>query len=213
MYKVPVESQWTPCGLHGLPLFERGKFYIITVDSYMSATGPVTLHVMTHSHYSTYNMIYILFYILDFIYIFYLILYILFYFCNVTWLICHMLLPAHQHPLQPWQQQPQQQQQQPRQWPQPLQGSPGITIMDRHDRDSRRWRWMTRTAPNDARCVVWAICTFFFFSILTSIFSYYFCLGRMEERQWRRKWAQMMQDMSFGPLVSVVFFLSGFFQY
>ena len=67
---------------------------------------------------------------------------------------------------------------------------------------------MTRTAPNDARCVVWGhLYVFFFFRVfykLTSIFSYYLCLGRME-------WSKKGSDDENGPLVSVVFFLSGFF--
>ena len=42
-------------------------------------------------------------------------------------------------------------------------------------------RWVTKTGPNDARCVVWAISKFLFFFkfplclILTIILRYYLC--------------------------------------
>ena len=71
-----MQAPCGPCGLQGLPLFERGKFHIITVESQSFARGHVTLHVMTRSRHTTY--IYIIYFILYFI--FYLILYILFYF-------------------------------------------------------------------------------------------------------------------------------------
>jgi hypothetical protein len=71
-----------------------------------------------------------------------------------------------------------------------------------------RWATTTKTGPNDARHVIWALVGMFFriFYILTITNRFYL---RYEDRRGRRqpKQAQTTQDMSFGPSTRYVLFL------
>ena len=73
----------------------------------------------------------------------------------------------------------------------------------------------TRTGPNDAKHVVWAISKSFFFSIrvlliLTNIYRFLSYEMAWGKQRWRER-AQTMRIASFGPLVCSFFLLFVFF--
>ena len=67
-------------------------------------------------------------------------------------------------------------------------------------------KWVTKTGPNNARHVVWAVSKFIYFlSCLIYTNNYIqvlFIFLRASGRWWQRKQAQMMHLASFGQLVS-----------